>query len=92
MAFFTLDVDVGQEVHLDLDRSVSRTVLAATALDIERKTSRSVSAFFRFDRLGEEGSNFVEDTRVGGRVRTRGASDRCLIDVDDLVKIVESRN
>ena len=36
-------VDVGQEVHLDLDRAVAGARLAATALDVEREPARAGS-------------------------------------------------
>jgi hypothetical protein len=35
LAHLARHVDVGQEVHLDLDRAVAGAVLAAAALDVE---------------------------------------------------------
>jgi hypothetical protein len=41
------DVDVGQEVHLDLDDAVALAGLAAAALDVEREAPRTVAARLR---------------------------------------------
>src|SRR5690606_31001244 len=38
------DIDVGQEVHLDLDDAVALTGLAAAALDVEREAAGLVAA------------------------------------------------
>ena len=37
------DVDVGQEVHLDLDQAVALARLAAAALDVEARSGRACS-------------------------------------------------
>ena len=44
------DVDVGQEVHLDLDRAVALAGLAAAAADVEREAARLVAAHLRLGR------------------------------------------
>src|SRR6476659_1530891 len=38
------DIDVGQEVHLDLDDAVALTSLAAAALDVEREPPGLIAA------------------------------------------------
>jgi hypothetical protein len=40
-------VDVGQEVHLDLDHAVALAGLAAAALDVEAEAPRAVAALAR---------------------------------------------
>ena len=85
MADLAGNVDVGQEVHLDLDRSVAGARLAAPALDVEREASLLVAAHLGFGRLREQLADVIEDTGVGRRVRPRRTSDRRLVDVDDLV-------
>src|SRR5260221_10574843 len=44
------DVDVGQEVHLDLDDAVALAGLAAAALDVEGKPAGLIAAPFRFSQ------------------------------------------
>ena len=83
------DVDIRQEVHLDLDGSVARAVLAAAALDIETEAAGQITARLGVSGLCEESTDLVEDPGVRGRVRARGAADRVLVDMDDLVEIVE---
>src|SRR5690554_5791564 len=85
-----VDVHVGQEVHLDLDRAVTRARLATTALDVEAETTREIAAHLRFGSLAEQRADAIEHSGVGRRVRSWCTTDRCLIDVDDLVEVVES--
>ena len=81
------DIDVGKEVHLDRDGAVARAVLAAAALDVEAETAGQVSARLGLRGLGEQRADLVEHARVGGGVRSRGAADRRLVDVHDLVEL-----
>ena len=89
MALLAGHVDVGQEVHLDLDLPVAAADLAATALDVEAEPARLVAARPRLPGLGVELPDVVEDVRVGRRVGPRRAPDRRLVDVDDLVDLLD---
>ena len=84
------NVDVGQEVHLDLDGSLALARLAASALDVEREPSWLVAAHLRFGRRCEQRADLVEDTRVGRRIRARCPTDRRLIDLHELVEVAET--
>ena len=79
-------VDVGQEVHLDLDRPVALARLAAAAADVEGEAARLVAAHLRLGRERVELADVREQVDVGGRVRARRAADRLLVDVDHLVE------
>ena len=92
VALLARHVDVGQEVHLDLDLAVAAADLAAPALDVEREAARLVAARPRLLGAREELADRVEQPDVGGRVRPRRAPDRRLVDVDDLVDLVEARD
>ena len=83
-------VDVGQEVHLDLDRAVTGARLAAPALDVEGEPTLLVAADLGLGRGREQGADAVEHAGVGGRVGTRSPTDGRLVDVDDLVDLVEA--
>ena len=48
-----------------------------------------VAAGLGLGELGVEVADLVEQLDVGRRVRARGAADRRLVDVDDLVELVE---
>jgi hypothetical protein len=85
VALLAGDVDIGQEVHLDLDLPVAAADLAAPALDVEREPSRLVATRPGLAGAGVELADVVEDARVGRRVGARCAPDRRLVDVDDLV-------
>ena len=51
LADVALDIDVGQEVHLDLDDAVALAGFAASALDVEREAPRPVAARLGFRQL-----------------------------------------
>src|SRR5690606_1473038 len=85
-------VDVRQEVHLDLDGAVAGARLAAPALDVEAEAARLVAADLRLRRGGEQLAYVVEDAGVGGGVGARGAADRRLVDVDDLVDQIDAED
>src|SRR4051794_13719466 len=81
-------VDVGQEVHLDLDRAVARARLAATALDVEREAALEVAPHLGLRRRGEELADVVEDACVRRGVAAGRPADGRLVDVDHLVALV----
>jgi hypothetical protein len=86
-----MDIGIGQEVHLDLDDTVALAGLAPPALDIKREAPGGVAT--RLCLLGQT-SKPVADRReaagIGRWVRTRGAADRRLVDVDDLVEELDT--
>ena len=84
------DVDVGQEVHLDLDDAVALAGLAAAALDVEREAAGLVAARLGLGQAGEPFADRREGAGIGRRVGARRAADRRLVDVDDLVEVLEA--
>ena len=86
------DVDIGQEVHLDLDDAVPLAVLAAAALDVEAEATRFVAAHPRLRQLGEKVADVREHAGIGGRVGPGGAADRRLVDIDHLVDEAQPRH
>src|SRR5690606_23233069 len=83
------NIDVGQEVHLDLDHAVALACLAAPALDVEREAPRAVAALARDRGFGEKFADRGEEAGVGGGVRAWRAPDRALVDADDLVEVLQ---
>ena len=83
------DVDVGQEVHLDLDEAVALARLAPSALDVEAEAAGLVAARLGLGQAGEPVADLGEGAGVGRGVGARGAADRRLVDVDDLVEMLE---
>ena len=92
VAGLAVHVDVGQEVHFDLDRAVARAHLAASTLHVEREPSLLVPADLRLLGLGEELADLVEDPRVRRGVRPRRAPDRLLVNGDDLVDVLDPKD
>src|SRR3546814_3607723 len=78
LADIALDVDVGEEVHLDLDQAVAGARFAAAALDVEREAAGLVAARLAFGQPREPIADLGEGAGIGRRVRARGAADRRL--------------
>src|SRR5207244_7055103 len=76
LAHIAGDIDVGQEVHLDLDDAVALTGLAAPALDVEREAARLVAARLGFRQAGEPFADRGERAGIGRRIAARRAPDR----------------
>ena len=62
VAFLAGDVDVGEEVHLDLDQPVALARLAAAALDVEAEAAGLVAARLAFGEAGEPVADLGEGT------------------------------
>ena len=90
LALVAGDVDVGQEVHLDLDDAVALARFAAPALDVEREPARQIAARLGFGQAREPIADRREGAGVGRRVRARRAPDRRLVDVDHLVEMLKA--
>ena len=90
MAFLAVHVHVRQEVHFDFQRAVAVAGFAPSALDIERKTSWTISAYLSFGSLSKQRADFVPYSGIGGRIGTRGTPNRVLIDVDHFVALVHA--
>src|SRR5690606_14052402 len=86
------DVHVGKEVHLDLYDTIALAGFASTALDVEREAARLIATRLGFRQSGKPVTNMRKCSRVGGRVGARRASNRGLVDVDDLVDKLEPFN
>src|SRR6185369_2063239 len=82
------DVDVGQELHLDLEDAVALAVLAAAALDVEAEAAGRVAANARLRHAGEQLADGREQPDIRGRVGARRSPDRALVDLDDLVDVL----
>src|SRR6185503_1771681 len=83
-------VDVGEEVHLDLDEAVALARLAPAALDVEAEAAGLVAAGLALGQAGEPVADHGEGAGVGRGVGARGPADRRLVDVDDLVELLEA--
>ena len=92
VAFLTRHVNVGEEVHLDLDQPVALARLAPAALDVEREPPGLVPARGAFGQTCEPVPDLGEGAGVGGGVGARGAADRALVDLDHLVAHFEAGN
>src|SRR6266542_1432158 len=84
------NVDVREEVHFDLHQSVAFARLTPAALYVEREAAWSIAANFRFRHFCEQPANRREQPGVCRGIRSWRATDRALVDVNDLVEVLES--
>src|SRR6185369_11108910 len=68
------------------------TFLAATALHIETKAPDAVAAYLRRRELGKQIANMIEEPGIGRRITSWCASDRSLVDNNNLVQLLEPLN
>ena len=90
MAFLTVHIHVRQEVHFDLQSAVAMACFAPATLDIEREPPRTVSTDLRFRGFGEQRADLIPYSGIGGRIGTRSASDRILVNVDHFVALAHT--
>src|SRR6202041_3638789 len=83
-------VHIRQEIHFDSTLAVPLTGLAATALDIETKPPRLISALARFGEHRIQFSYRSEYTRIGSGIRPRSSPDGRLIDLHHLINVLDA--
>ena len=81
-------VNIGQEVHLDLQDTVARAGFAAAALDVKAEAILFIAARLRFRRHREHLANQIEQTRIRRRIGTRRTADGRLVDGDNLIQLL----
>ena len=89
---FTLDIDIGEEVHLNLLHSTSFTRLTSSSAGIEAESSDTVASLLCFERAREHFSDVGEYTCVRSDVGMWSSSNRGLIDDNCLVSMFGSSN
>ncbi len=87
-ADFAEHVHVRQEIHLDAALAFALAGLAASAGDIEGKTSGLVAALARLRQHGVEVADLGEDAGVSCGIGAWRAADGRLVDADDFVDIL----
>ena len=90
ITFFTGELDVGQELHLDRDGAVAFADVATAAGDVEGEVTGAEATTFGIGLCGEEGADVVEGLDVGDGVGAWSAADGGLIDKDDVVEVVRA--
>src|SRR5438874_4416651 len=83
-------IHIGQEVHLDFDDTLTLTGFTTSSLYIEGEASGCVTANACLRDLCKEFTDTREGIGVGSRVRAWGASNRRLIDVNNLVQVCQA--
>src|SRR5439155_9954599 len=84
-AYLAIHINIRQEAHLDLAKSVALASFAPATFHIETEAAGPVSARARFRQHGVELANRRENPGIGSWIRSRGPADRRLVDFDDLI-------
>ncbi len=90
MADVAGDVNVGQEMHFDLDDAFALAVFAAAAADVKGEAAGFKAADFGFGEGGEEVADGSPDTGVGGGVRAGGAADGGLVNNNNFIEVFDA--
>ena len=92
MADLTRYKYIGQEVHLNLDNTVTRAGFTTATLDIEAKAAFFIAPNFGFIGLCKEITNIIEDACISCRIGTRSPTDRALVNVDQAIDVLNPLN
>ena len=92
MAYFAGYCDIGQELHFDLNISLSTARLTASSLHVKRKASGFVAACSSFGSGGEQLSNASESSGIRRRIRSRSAPNGRLIDIHYFIDMLNAQN
>ena len=77
-------------MHVDDLHARAFASIATTALHVKAEAALRVATHLTFFHTGKEVANVIPNFRVSGRVATRGASNRRLVNFDDLVDVFET--
>ena len=89
---FTRYIYIRQEMHLNLNDSISAAGLTASALHIEAESSFFIASRFCIRCCCEQITNQIKYTRICCRIGTRCSSNRRLINVDHFIYLLQPFN
>jgi hypothetical protein len=89
-ANLALNINISEEVHLYSSNARALTRLTAPSFNIEAESTRFKSISFRFREHGIDGSNLIPEFGVSRRIASRRSTNRALVDVHTLVKMLEA--
>ncbi|MNN46664.1 hypothetical protein D3C81_1610530 [compost metagenome] len=90
LANLTRDIDIGKEVHLNLDNSIPAAGFTAAALNVEAEAAFLVAADLGLIRLGEQITNIIKDACIRRRIGTRRTPDWRLVNINDLLHMFQT--
>ena len=82
MADLAGHIDIGQEVHFNLDNPITRASLTATALDVKAETALLVAANLGFIGLGKKIANIIKNSSISSWIRARCPANRTLVNIN----------
>src|ERR1700676_2256973 len=82
------DIHIRKKIHFDAPQSIALASFAPSAFDVEAEAPRTIAALQRFRKHREKFANRRENASVSGRIRTRSAPNRSLVDLNDFVDLI----
>ena len=89
-AHITQHLDIGQEAHLDGAHALPRARFAAAAGGVEREAAGAVAAHPGLGGSRIDAADLVPEAEVGRRTGARWLADRCLVDLEHAIELLES--
>ena len=90
LTYFTWNIDIRQEMHLDLDDSISAAGLTSSSFDVKTESSFFIASCFCIWCCREQIPDQVKYSGIGCRIGSRSPPDRRLVDIDHLVQLFQS--
>ena len=90
MANLTRDINIRQEVHLNLDNTITRAGFTTASLDIERETSLLITSNLGLIGLSKKVTDIVKDTCIGGWIRTRCTANWTLVNINQALDMLDA--
>ena len=79
-------------MHLNLNDTVAAARLTPAALHVKAETAFGIALCLRIRCRCKQIADQIEYAGICGRIRTRGSSDRGLVDGDDLIQLFHTFN
>ena len=86
MTHFAGHVHIRQELHLDLELSLSLAGFAAATFDVEGETTFLVAANLGLGQFGKQIANIIKNAGIGGWIGAGRAADGGLVNVNHFVE------
>ena len=90
VAHIASDLHTRQNVHVDDLHARAFASITAATLHIKAEAALRVATHLAFFHTGKEVANVIPNFRVSSRVASRSASNRRLVNFDDLVDVFET--
>ena len=90
LAYLAWNIHIGQKMHLYLYYTITAAGFATSAFNVKAESTVCISVHFRIGRHCEHFTDKVKNAHIGCGIASRRPADRRLINIDYLIKILNS--